>query len=235
MTTLAAQRPVGEPVDPSSSPRPQRITMEGSSVRLVPLDAHAHLDDLWIATSGPDNEHLWAYMFEWPFQNRSSFEANLQRKESSDDPLYYTIIDKPSGDAVGWAAYMRMEPIHRVIEVGSIMFTPRLQRTYGATEAMYLMARHAFEKLNYRRYEWKCDALNQPSRRAAERLGFTFEGVFRQHMVVKGRNRDTAWYSMLDREWPARKRALEQWLDRSNFDESGKQRLSLSELNRAQP
>ena len=170
-------------------------------------------------------------MFEWPFQNRASFEANLQRKEESEDPLFYSIMEKSSGDAVGWAAYMRMEPIQRVIEVGSIMFSPRLQRTSGATEAMYIMARHAFEDMNYRRYEWKCDSLNAPSRRAALRLGFQFEGLFRQHMIVKGRNRDTAWYSMLDSEWPSRKRAFEEWLDPSNFDQQGRQRVSLSELN----
>jgi len=231
MTTTAVERRVGDPVDPSSSPRPQRTTLEGRTVKLVPLDAHDHLEDLWLATGGPDNEHLWTYMFEWPFQNRSSLEANLQRKEASDDPLYYTIIDKASGDAVGWAAFMRMEPLQRVMEVGSIMFTSRIQRTYGATEAMYLMARYAFENLHIRRYEWKCDALNEPSRRAALRLGFKFEGLFRQHMVVKGRNRDTAWYSMLDSEWPGRKRAFEQWLDSKNFDEHGKQRVSLSSLN----
>ena len=232
MNTLAAERLVGEPVDPSSSPRPRRVSFEGRTIRLVPLDAHEHLESLWAATGGPQNEHLWTYMFEHPFQNRASLEANLQRKEESEDPLYYSIVDKPSGDAVGWAAYMRMEPLHRVIEVGSIMYSQRIQRTVGATEAMYIMAKHAFEDMNYRRYEWKCDALNMPSRRAALRLGFTYEGLFRQHMVVKGRNRDTAWYSMLDSEWPARKRAMEQWLHPANFDSSGKQRISLSELNR---
>jgi RimJ/RimL family protein N-acetyltransferase len=127
---------------------------------------------------------------------------------------------------------MRIEPAHRVIEVGGILFTPRLQRTVGATEAMYLMARHVFEDLGYRRYEWKCNALNAPSRRAALRLGFTFEGVFRQHMIVKGRNRDTAWFSMLDSEWPQRKAAFERWLDPSNFNAEGRQQVSLSALNR---
>jgi RimJ/RimL family protein N-acetyltransferase len=126
---------------------------------------------------------------------------------------------------------MRIEPSHRVIEVGSILFTPRLQRTVGATEAMYLMARHVFEDLGYRRYEWKCNALNAPSRGAALRLGFTFEGIFRQHMIIKGRNRDTAWFSMLDPEWPKRKAAFERWLDPSNFDAEGRQRVSLSALN----
>ena len=231
MTTTTTRPLLGEPVDPSSAPRPRRVSLEGRTISLVPLDAHAHLDSLWAATGGPQNEHLWTYMFEYPFQNRASFEAYLQRKEESNDPLFYSIIDNASGDAVGWAAYMRMEPLHRVIEVGSIMFSPRIQRSAGATEAMYIMAKHAFEDMNYRRYEWKCDALNMPSRRAALRLGFTYEGLFRQHMVVKGRNRDTAWYSMLDSEWPARRRALEQWLDPANFDATGKQRISLSELN----
>ncbi len=231
MTNSAIHPPVGELVDSSSSPRPRRITFEGRVISLVPLNAHEHLDSLWASTGGPQNEHLWTFMFEDPFQNRASFEAYLQRKEESNDPLFYSIIDNASGDAVGWAAYMRMEPLHRVIEIGSIMFSPRIQRTIGATEAMYIMAKRAFEDMNYRRFEWKCDALNMPSRRAALRLGFTYEGLFRQHMIVKGRNRETAWYSMLDSEWPLRKRAFEQWLDPANFDATGKQRITLSELN----
>jgi hypothetical protein len=129
---------------------------------------------------------------------------------------------------------MRIEPAHRVIEVGNILYTPKLQRSLRATEAMYLMARHAFEELGYRRYEWKCNALNAPSRRAALRLGFTYEGTFRSHMIVKGRSRDTAWFSMLADEWPARKAAFERWLDPANFDEGGRQRLSLSALNASQ-
>ncbi len=231
MTTTAVERRVGEPVDPSASPRPVRLTLDGKTVKLVPLDAHDHLEDLWITTGGPDNEHLWTYLFEWPFQNRWSFEAYLQRKQESEDPLFYTIIDKISGRAAGWAAFMRMDPLNRVLEVGNIMFSPKLQRTYGATEAMYLMAQYALGDLHYRRYEWKCDALNEPSRRAALRLGFKFEGVFRQHMIVKGRNRDTAWYSIIDTEWPARKQAFEKWLDPANFDDKGNQRASLSSLN----
>ena len=231
MTTTSASQQLGELVDYSSSPLPRRVTLKGRTISVVPLDALEHLNSLWASTGGPQNEHLWTHMFEDPFQNRASFEAYLQRKEESDDPLYYSIIDNATGDAVGWAAYMRMDTHQRVIEVGSIMFSPRLQRTVGGTEAMYLMAKHAFEDMNYRRYEWKCDALNMPSRRAALRLGFTYEGLFRQHMIVKRRNRDTAWYSMLDSEWPARKRAFEQWLDPANFDANGKQGISLSELN----
>ena len=155
-----------------------------------------------------------------------------RERARSEDPLFFAMLEKSSGDAVGYAAFMRIEPAHRVIEVGSILFTPRLQRTVGATEAMYLMARYVFEDLGYRRYEWKCNALNAPSRRAALRLGFTFEGIFRQHMIVKGRNRDTAWFSMLDSEWPKRKAAFERWLDPANFDANGRQRVSLSALNR---
>lgn len=230
MTTTATQM-LGERVDSFASPKPRRVRLEGRIVSVVPLDAMEHLNSLWAATGGPQNEHLWTYMFEDVFQNRASLEAYLQRKEESNDPLYFSIIDNASGDAVGWAAYMRVKPLQRVIEVGSIMYSPRLQRTVGATEAMYLMAKHAFEDMGYRRYEWKCDALNMPSRRAALRLGFTYEGLFRQHMIVKGRNRDTVWYSMLDSEWSARKRAFEQWLEPANFDANGRQRISLSELN----
>jgi RimJ/RimL family protein N-acetyltransferase len=140
-------------------------------------------------------------------------------------------VDNATNLPVGQASYLRIEPAHRSIEVGHIMFTPALQRSCGATEVMYLMARHVFRDLGYRRYEWKCNALNEPSRRAALRLGFTFEGVFRQHMIVKGHNRDTAWFSMLDSEWPQRQANFEQWLAPSNFDAAGRQKLSLSRLN----
>ena len=144
--------------------------------------------------------------------------------------MFFAILENASGKAVGHASYMRIEPGHRVIEVGSILYTPALQRSTGATEAMYLMARHVFEDLGYRRYEWKCDARNAPSRSAAPRLGFTFEGIFRQHMIVKGENRDTAWYAMLDTEWPERKSEFERWLDLANFDPAGRQLISLASL-----
>ncbi len=210
---------------------PQRARLEGRCVSIVPLDPIAHAEALYDTTRGKENEKLWRYLFEGPFATRAAFESHLQQKASSEDPLAFAIVEKSSGDAVGYASYMRIEPAHRVIEVGSILFTPRLQRTIGATEAMYLMARHVFEDLGYRRYEWKCNALNAPSRSAAVRLGFTFEGIFRQHMIIKGRNRDTAWFSMLDSEWPKRKKAFERWLDLSNFDANGRQRISLSALN----
>ena len=171
---------------------------------------------------------MWQYLFEGPFADRAAFDLHLHRIAVSEDPLFFAILDESSGAAVGYASYMRIEPVHRVIEVGSILYTPRLQQTTLATEAMYLMARHVFEDLGYRRYEWKCNALNAPSRRAALRLGFTFEGIFRQHMIVKGRNRDTAWFSMLDSEWPVRKANFERWLDPSNFGRDGRQKGALN-------
>jgi RimJ/RimL family protein N-acetyltransferase len=218
-------------VNATPAQRPQPTILDGRVVRLVPLEPLSHATTLFESMRGQENERLWLYLFEGPFATWAAFDSHLKQKASSEDPLFFAILDKHSGDALGYASYMRIEPGHRVIEVGSILFTPRLQRTIGATEAMYLMARHVFEDLGYRRYEWKCDALNAPSRRAALRLGFTFEGVFRQHMIVKGCNRDTAWFSMLDSEWPKRKAAFERWLDPSNFDGNGRQRMSLSTLN----
>jgi RimJ/RimL family protein N-acetyltransferase len=197
--------------------------MEGRLVVLERLDAAKHADSLWDAVHEPENDHLWTWLFDGPYRERAAFEDALASKASTIDPLFYAIIDRSANRAVGYASYMRIEPAHRVIEVGGILYSPLLQRSAGATEAMYLMARRVFEELGYRRYEWKCDALNEPSRRAALRLGFTFEGVFRQHMIVKGRNRDTAWHSMLDSEWPARKAEFERWLDPGNFDDWGQQ------------
>ena len=196
-------------------------------MRLVPLDAARHSDALWRGAGGAGNESLWRYMGDGPFPDRAAFDAHLRAKAASDDPLFHAIVDRASGRALGYAALMRIEPKHRVIEVGNIVYTQALQRTRGATEAMVLLARYAFEDLGYRRYEWKCDALNEPSRRAALRLGFSFEGVFRQHMMIKGRNRDTAWFSMLDSEWPLRKQEFERWRAPSNFDPEGRQKTSL--------
>jgi RimJ/RimL family protein N-acetyltransferase len=207
--------------------RPERTKLEGRVVSVIPLDPSRHGDALYAAAGGSENAHLWAYLSSGPFSTRSEFDTYLDRLAASDDPLTFALVDKESGWAVGHACYMRIEPDHRVIEVGSILFTPRFQRTVGATEAMYLMARHVFEDLGYRRYEWKCNAENRPSRNAALRLGFTFEGVFRQHMIVKSLNRDTAWFSMLDREWPAGKAAFEAWLEPGNFDTRGVQLRAL--------
>jgi RimJ/RimL family protein N-acetyltransferase len=218
----------GTAVDDHPAPRPSRIRLEGAYAAIVPLDAAAHADALWHATSGAGNDVLWQYMPYGPFSTRTAFDAHLAALAVSGDPLYYAILDRESGLAAGHASLLRIEPKHRVIEVGGILYTPAFQRTRGATEAMYLLALYVFEELGYRRYEWKCNALNEPSRRAALRLGFSFEGIFRQHMIVKGRNRDTAWFAMLDGEWPERKHAFERWLDASNFDAGGRQRIPLA-------
>jgi RimJ/RimL family protein N-acetyltransferase len=224
---------VDSAVDPHPAPLPARIVLEGRDVSVVPLDPAAHGDALFEGTAGRKHADLWRYMFDGPFQSRPAFDAALRRWADSADPRFYAIVDRASGLALGRAALMRVDPVHRVIEVGSILYSPPLQRTRGATEAMYLMARYVFEELGYRRYEWKCNALNESSRVAALRLGFTFEGVFRQHMIVKGRNRDTAWYALLDSDWPAARRAFEAWLDPANFDAGGQQRASLADLRAA--
>lgn len=208
--------------------------LTGRLISLVRLDPSQHAEALYEGTHGSaEKEALWRYMFDGPFPDGAAFRAALENKAASKDPLFFAIIDRATERALGYAALMRDDPPNRVIEVGSIVYSTDLQRTAAATEAMYLLARHVFETLRYRRYEWKCDALNEPSRRAALRLGFTFEGIFRQHMLIKGRNRDTAWFSMLDGEWPAKKAAFERWLDPANFDASGRQiqRLGSSPTN----
>jgi RimJ/RimL family protein N-acetyltransferase len=215
------------PVNTSPAPRPQRVQLGGARVTLVPLDAALHADALAEGACGPGSESLWTYLFEGPFRDPAQFRAHIENKAASQDPLFFAIVGNETRRATGYASLMRIEPAHRCIEVGSILYTPKLQRTPAATEAMFLLARYVFEDLGYRRYEWKCNSLNQPSLRAALRLGFIFEGVFRQHMIVKGQNRDTAWFSMLDHEWPTRKAAFERWLAPSNFDENGVQRTAL--------
>jgi RimJ/RimL family protein N-acetyltransferase len=208
------------------APRPTRVTLTGRHVRIVPVDPSAHADALYAGSHGLWHETLWRYLFTGPYPDPASFREYLEQRAACDDPLFFTILDA-AGAPAGYASLMRIEPAHRVIEIGNILYLPSLQRTAGATEAMYLFARYVFEDLGYRRYEWKCDSRNEPSRRAALRLGFTFEGIFRQHMIVKGQNRDTAWYSMLDAEWSARKAAFEKWLDPANFSPDGRQRSSL--------
>ena len=217
-------------IDATPAKLPERITIPGRYITLVPLNASAHADALWHATKGEENDSLWLYLFDGPYRERTTFDAALQSKEASLDPFFFAIIDNATGQATGMASLMRIDPKHRVIEVGSILYSPLLQRTRGATEAMYLLMRYAFESLNNRRYEWKCNALNEPSRRAALRLGFTFEGIFRQHMIAKGQNRDTAWFSIIDSEWPATKNAFENWLSEENFTTGGKQKRALSEF-----
>jgi RimJ/RimL family protein N-acetyltransferase len=199
--------------------------MYGRTVMLEPLDAALHAADLWNAVRGHDR--IWQWLFDGPFTTEAEFTADIEAKQAAADRSFYAIISAEIGAAAGYASYLRMEPAHGVIEVGNILLSPVVQRTTAATEAMYLMARHVFDELGYRRYEWKCNAENAPSRRAALRLGFSFEGIFRQHMVVKDRNRDTAWFAILDCEWPARKRVFEAWLDPANFDSEGFQRSRL--------
>ena len=202
---------------------------QGRYVTLVPLNADEHTRELWQGVEGHDE--VWAYLADGPYAGETGLKRAIQEKQTGTAAVFLAIVPKLSDRAEGYASYMRMDPVNGVVEVGNILMTPSLQRTTAATEAMYLMARHVFEDLNYRRYEWKCNAENEPSRRAALRYGFTFEGIFRQHMIIKGRNRDTAWFSMLDSEWPARKAAFEAWLDPANFDVAGRQRKSLAQLS----
>jgi RimJ/RimL family protein N-acetyltransferase len=222
--------PIGAVVDATPARRPEAVTLKGHFGTVERLAPARHGDALWEEIKGDDA--LWTYMFSGPFANRAGFLAWLDAQAPLADPFYFAIVD-PSGRAFGLASLMSTRPEMRVIEVGNILLSGALQRTPLATEAQYLLARHAFETLRYRRYEWKCNALNAPSRRAALRLGFAFEGVFRRHMIVKGRNRDTAWFAMTDADWPARKAAFERWLDPANFDAQGRQRQSLRELNQA--
>lgn len=211
-------------------PVPSREPLEGRYCRVEPLSV-AHADSLHAANL-PDHEgRMWAYLPYGPFDSLSTYREWVQAKIASGDPIFLAIVDRASRRPVGVASYMRIDPANGSIEVGHLAYSPLLQRTAAATEAMYLMMERAFA-LGYRRYEWKCDALNAPSRAAAERLGFTYEGIFRQAAVVKGRNRDTAWYSVIDREWPALRDAFQKWLEPTNFDEAGRQRVPLAELRR---
>jgi RimJ/RimL family protein N-acetyltransferase len=204
--------------------------MDGRICRMEPLDPARHSAALFDALSEDSEGRLWTYLSAGPFRTPEDYRARLEAHAMGDDPLCYAIVDKRTGRALGTASYLRIDPRAGSIEVGSITYSPRLQRTAAATEAMYLMMRRAFAELGYRRYEWKCNALNAASRRAAERLGFTYEGLFRQATVVKGRNRDTMWLSVLDREWPSLSRAYERWLDPANFDGAGRQRQPLGAL-----
>jgi len=209
-------------------PLPTREPMEGGYCRLTLLDPEAHAEDLFDAFAKDAKNDDWVYLPYGPFDSPSALKAWLEEIARKSDPLFYTVMDRQE-KAVGVASYLRITPASGSIEVGHIHFSPQLQQTPAATEAMYLMMRHAFA-LGYRRYEWKCDALNQRSRRAALRLGLSFEGVFRQATLYKGRNRDTAWYATIDQEWPQLKAAFEAWLDPANFDDSGQQKQSLSDL-----
>jgi RimJ/RimL family protein N-acetyltransferase len=212
--------------DPARSPGPMKVLGRHGAVER--LSSARHGRELWEALRGADD--VWTYMSYGPFADAGAFSAWLQQREQLNDPYYYAIIDS-DGRARGLVALMEIRPAMKVLEVGHIVYSPSLQRTALATEAQYLLARYVFETLGYRRYEWKCNALNESSFRAALRYGFNHEGIFRQHMIVKGRSRDTAWFSMLDGDWPARKAAFERWLAPDNFDVNGRQMTSLAILN----
>jgi RimJ/RimL family protein N-acetyltransferase len=222
--------PVGPAVDSTPAAHPGPVTLTGRFGAVVRLNARAAAP-LWREIGGRDE--LWTYISgHGPFADERTFAAWLEQRETQSDPYYYTVHDL-DGRALGLVALMHIRTAMRVVEIGSIVYSAALQRTPLGTETQYLLARYAFETLGYRRYEWKCDSLNAPSRRAALRYGFVFEGIFRQHMIAKGRSRDTAYFSMLDREWPDRKRNFESWLQAGNFDRNGRQKLSLAVLNGA--
>jgi len=211
-------------------PRPQAATLQGRWSRLERLDPIRHGDSLYEASAAAGAGERFRYLFEPPPAGRAEFDAWSERVSSGEDPLFYAVIDPATGRAEGRQALMRITPEHGVIEIGSILWGPKIARTRIATEALYLFALHAFDELGYRRFEWKCDALNEPSRKAALRFGFTFEGIFRRHMVVKGKNRDTAWFAITDAEWPRIRAGMEEWLEPGNFDAAGGQRQKLGDM-----
>lgn len=227
---MTSEPTLGPPVpDWMPPPHPLRAELEGRWCRIEPLDPARHAEALFAANGG--SIRMWDYMPNGPYPDLGSYLDWAKGAAKSGDPLFYAVIDKADGRAKGVVSYLRITPAAGVIEVGNIAYSPPLQKTRAGTEAMFLMMRNAFD-LGYRRYEWKCNAFNAPSRRLAMRLGLSFEGVFRQHMVVKGRNRDTAWYATVDAEWPTLRAAFETWLSPANFDAEGQQRQSLSALTR---
>jgi len=219
---------IGFPVEGwDGAAAPARTAMIGKYCRVEPLDPAAHASPLFRAFEDDREGSNWTYLSYGPFASAADYRQWLENEAAGYDPLFYTIVDLATGEPAGVASYLRIAPAAGSIEVGHIHYAPRLSRTVAATETMYLMMRRVFDELGYRRYEWKTDALNTASRKAAERLGFTFEGIFRNAIVYKGRNRDTAWYSIIDTEWPAMRAGFERWLEPSNFDEGGKQRQRL--------
>lgn len=204
--------------------------MDGRFVRLEPLDAARHADELFAASTVADADGRFRWLFEDAPRDRAAFQTWMEKVEKSEDPLFFVVIDKASGKVAGRQTFMRIDQNFGVIEIGNIYWGPLVSRRPAATEALFLFARHAFDDLGYRRFEWKCNDRNEPSKRAALRFGFSFEGLFRQHMIVKGENRDTAWFSIIDGEWPALRRAYEAWLAPDNFDDDGNQRRRLEDF-----
>jgi RimJ/RimL family protein N-acetyltransferase len=228
---IAPERPVGEDVDWRPAERPARAELRGTHVLLRPLDADRDAEALYAQSHPPAADTgLWTYLPNGPYRDPAELRDALRVAAASDDPLFFTLVTLPANQPAGVASYLRITPDHGVIEIGHIWFGASLRRTTAATEAIYLLAAYAFDDLGYRRLEWKCDSLNAASRRAAERFGFRFEGVFRRHMVVKGRNRDTAWFGITDDEWPAVREGFRAWLIPDNLDADGRQRRTLGEL-----
>ena len=226
-----AKLPIGQPL-PGWSPRgaPPRTAMVGRFCRVEPLDPGRHAADLFAANQLDAAGLNWTYLFQEPFADFEKYRAWLEQVARADDPLFHTIVDLGTRKAVGVATFMRIDRANGVIEVGNINYSPLLQKQPAATEAMFLMMARVFDELGYRRYEWKCDSLNAPSRAAALRLGFQYEGLFRQAVIYKGRNRDTAWFSIIDSDWPRLKQAYQQWLAPENFDAAGRQKRPLADL-----
>ena len=225
---IETPQPVGPVVDTTPAERPGAAKLDGRFCRAEKLDLVRHGESLWRAVK--DDSRVWTYMGYGPFADAAVFMQWVEERSVLLDPFSYAVIDKASGRAVGIVTLMEIRPASRVVEIGNILYSPAMQRTAAATEVQYLMARYVFDELHYRRYEWKCHAMNAPSMRAATRFGFTYEGTFRQHMIIKGRNRDTAWYALLDSEWPQVKAAYEGWLAPDNFDAEGKQKASLRDF-----
>ncbi len=227
----ASDRAVGVDVDWRQARRPQRVELRGAHVLVRPLRAERDAEPLYAESHPPIGDPaLWTYLPNGPYRDPAELLEALRVAEASDDPLFFALVPLPGERPAGVASYLRITPEHGVIEIGHIWFGASLSRTTAATEAIYLLAEHAFDELGYRRLEWKCDSLNKASRRAAERFGFRFEGVFRRHMVVKGRNRDTAWFAITEDEWPDVRAGFLAWLAPGNLDETGRQRRGLREL-----
>jgi RimJ/RimL family protein N-acetyltransferase len=232
----SAGQPIGPPVPGwSARPRPPRTAMTGRHVSVEPISPERHARSLFEAYMEAPDDRDWTYLFVERPEAEAAFQAYVARLAQSADPLHHAVVEGTGGRALGTAAFMRIEPAHGVMEVGSIALAPALQRSRASTEAMYLMMRRAFDELGYRRYEWKCDSLNAPSRAAALRYGFTFEGIFRKAIVYKGRSRDTAWYAITDEEWPRIRAAFEAWLAPDNFEGDGRQRRRLQDIRASMP
>jgi len=227
-------QPIGFPLTGwTERPRPPRTPMVGRFCTVRPIEPSRDAAQLFAAFAEDRDGRMWTYLPREPYGSIDELRVWAEAGSPIDDPLVHTIVDHATGEAVGTANYMRIDPASGVIEIGSITYSPRLQRRPAGTEAMYLMMRRVFDELGYRRYEWKCNSLNAPSRAAAVRLGFRYEGLFRQAQVVKGGNRDTAWFSIIDKEWPALRAAFEAWLDPVNFDAEGRQRRNLASFRSA--